>query len=249
MADDRRRWQVYAARSAFVGLILLGMTLIWQLDRRFGNSQEFLSLADLAYVGERLYEVIVGIQLTLVFLIAPAATAGAVCLDKARGSLLQVMATDRTSAEIVLGKLAVRLAPVVGMVVCVLPVMAVAGLLGGIVPQAMFGSLLVSLGVAVLGCTLSLAFSVWGRKTHEVLLATYLVLIVWLLLPLVGWLLDSTIWVLFPGFGGLWSWKDSYHPYSLVYAPYTAPGTVELADFVWFLMGCLTAAGCLALGR
>ena len=40
-----------------------------------------------------------------------AATAGAVCLDKARGTLDHVLATDLSDAEIVLGKLGVRLVP------------------------------------------------------------------------------------------------------------------------------------------
>ena len=64
------------------------------------------------------------IELTLILLAAPAATAGAVCLDKARGTLDHMLATDLSNAEIVLGKLGVRLIPVLGLVACVLPVVA-----------------------------------------------------------------------------------------------------------------------------
>ncbi len=42
-------------------------------------------------------------------------------------------------------------------------------------------------GLAVLGCTLALSLSLWGRKTHEVLLAMYFV---WF-----GWLLLLPVWV------------------------------------------------------
>jgi ABC-type transport system involved in multi-copper enzyme maturation permease subunit len=242
-----RRWQVYAARAAFVGLILVGMALLGMSGHRFRYVHESMSLADLALLGERLYEVIAGIQLTVVLLSAPAATAGAVCQDKVRGSLLQVMATDLTDTEIVLGKLAVRLAPVVGMVACVLPVMAVAGLLGGIVPQAMWGSLLVSLGVAILGCTLAFVFSVWGKKTYEVLLATYLVLIVWLLLPIVAWAMGTVNLASWTLLGELWRWRYWYHPYFLIYAPYLAPGIVELNDYLWFWAACAGLSMLLAL--
>ena len=101
-------------------------------------------------------------------LAAPAATAGAVCLDKARGTLEHLLATDLSNSEIVLGKPGVRLVPVAGLIVCVLPIMALSGLLGGIDPNALYGSFLTALGSPVQGCSLAFMLSVWGRKTHEV---------------------------------------------------------------------------------
>ena len=66
-----------------------------------------------------------------------------------------------------------------GLIACSLPVVALGTLLGGIDPVALTGSFVVLVGVAMLGCTLALTLSVWGRKTHEVLLATYFVWVVW----------------------------------------------------------------------
>src|SRR5262249_22159586 len=74
------------------------------------------------------------ILLGLVGLAAPAATAGAICQDKARGSLALLFATDLSDAEIVLGKLAARLVQVLGMILGVAPVLAVATLFGGVAP-------------------------------------------------------------------------------------------------------------------
>ena len=74
------------------------------------------------------------IVLGLVGLAAPAATAGAICLDKARGNLTLLFATDLTDAEIVLGKLAARLVPVLGLIACAAPVLALATLFGGVDP-------------------------------------------------------------------------------------------------------------------
>ena len=88
----------------------------------------------MANYGEALYLTIVTIELTLVLLAAPAATAGAVCLDKARGTLDHMLTTDLSNAEIVLGKLGVRLVPVLSLIACVLPITALSGLLGGIDP-------------------------------------------------------------------------------------------------------------------
>src|SRR5262249_33259109 len=48
-------------------------------------------------------------------------------------------------------------------------------------PAMPTGAILVCLACAVFGCTLALTLSVWGRKTHEVLLATYAFGILYLL--------------------------------------------------------------------
>ena len=92
-----------------------------------------------------------------------------------------MLATDLSNAEIVLGKIGVRLVPVIGLIACVLPVAALGGLLGGIDPLALLGSFVTAIACAVLGCSLALTLSVWGRKTHEVLMITYLILILWVI--------------------------------------------------------------------
>ena len=63
--------------------------------------------------------------------------------------------------------------PVVGLVVCALPVMSLGALLGGMDPQAVAMAFLIALAVAILGCVLALAISVWATRTHEVIMAVY----------------------------------------------------------------------------
>src|SRR5271157_1064688 len=134
-----RRWQLYALRAGFVCAILAGMVCILQFNDPTIAAGSTPSLQALASYGRRLYLTVVSIELTVVLLVAPAATAGAVCLDKARGTLDHMLATDLSNAEIVLGKLGVRLVPVLGLIACVVPIMALAGMLGGIDPTALFG--------------------------------------------------------------------------------------------------------------
>ena len=93
-----------------------------------------------------------------------------------------MLMTDLSDAEIVLGKLAARLLPVFGLIACTWPVMAISSLLGGIDPIALTLAFAIIVAVAVLGCTMALAFSVWAGKSHEVILATYTVFILGLLL-------------------------------------------------------------------
>ena len=148
-----RRWQMYGGRALFVFLLLGGLSVVWfsQVTRANGP----LDLRSLARMGEGFFYAIVGTQLAIVLLAAPAATAGSICADKARGSLIHLLVTDLSDVEIVLGKLAARLMPVVGLIIASLPVLAIGFLLGGIEPEALIGAYVVTLAVAVLGCALA----------------------------------------------------------------------------------------------
>jgi ABC-type transport system involved in multi-copper enzyme maturation permease subunit len=181
-----RRWTMYAWRAGFVLVLLGGLALAWQVwlvESHRTASSTVQAQADLA---KMFFGIIECVAVITVLLAAPAATAGVICQERARGALLDVLATDVSSAEVVLGKLAARLLPVLATIAAALPVLAITGLFGGIDPGALVGSFAVIVGLAVLGCALALSLSLWGRKTHEVLLAMYFVWLGWLLL-LPGW--------------------------------------------------------------
>jgi ABC-type transport system involved in multi-copper enzyme maturation permease subunit len=235
-----RRWQVFATRALFVIGLLAAMAVIWMGEVA---SKNLNSIRAQARVGEYYFYALIGTQLALVMLAAPAYTAGAICLDRARGTLAHMLVTTLTDAEIVLGKLGARLIPVVGLVACTFPVMSVGGLLGGIDPLALGMALLVALAVATLGCVLALTISVWATKTHEVLMAVYaawtLVLLlypVWLMLAMSG-----------TGVSGPPSWLLKLNPVWLSFSPYLAPNQVEWADFALFLGGSLALSAGLAV--
>src|SRR3954453_1792940 len=203
-----RRWQGYALRSLLVLLLLRGLSGVW-LGSQDGAGE--LSIQQVAEIGRGFYAVTTLMVLGLVGLAAPAATAGAICLDKARGNLTLLLTTDLTDAEIVLGKLAARLVPVLGLIAGAAPVLALATLFGGVDPAMPTGAILVCLACGVFGCTLALTLSVWGRKTHEVLLATYAFGIFWLLSAPI-W--AGLVWML------LWWARPAWLPGSLALVPY-----------------------------
>ena len=243
-----RRWQLYTLRAAFVSAILVGMIVVWHNMLRFDRPGQTVSIQQMARYGEALYSAVVTIELTLVLLAAPAATAGAVCLDKARGTLDHLLATDLSNAEIVLGKLGVRLAPVLGLIACVLPITVLSGLLGGIDPDALFGSFLVAIGCAALGCSLAMTLSVWGRKTHEVLMMTYLILILWLSFPMLVIMVALSLRTSGPppmATPVLWRCAELSNPYYLAFAPYADPGKVGWTTDLGFLGVCLLLSGLL----
>jgi ABC-type transport system involved in multi-copper enzyme maturation permease subunit len=233
-----RRWQLYAVRAAFVLFLLVGMMFAWWSSYggwdgwlEFGSAS---SIQELAAIGETFYYGLAGVQLSFLLLAAPAATAGSICIDRARGTLLHMMVTDLSDSEIVLGRLGSRLMPVFGLVASAVPVIAMVGLLGGIDFEALLILFVVSIGVAIFGCSLALAISVKASKTHEVLMAVYL--------AFGAWLLILPIWLIFvqntaPSSIPDWIWKSN--PYFLIYAPYWFPdyvGMLDLAIFFGVLM-------------
>jgi ABC-type transport system involved in multi-copper enzyme maturation permease subunit len=240
-----RRWQAYALRSGFVALLLVALWLAWTSSM---ESMRYRSQTRvMAELGQSLFYTFAAVQLAIVMVTAPGATAGAVCLDKARGTLLHLLVTDLTDREIIWGKLGSRLVPMIGLVFCGLPVMALMTLLGGIDPTALTGAFLISLGMAVLGCSLALLLSVWAGKAHEVVMLVYLIWVGWLLALPIGFWIDWSVLPYF-GLGGRWltmnGWFAKANPIWITFGP-TAGGRMPLptfADQVVFAFATLAAS-------
>ena len=195
---------------------------------RTGNLRQ-----DYAFLGQAYFYALIGVELALVMLAAPAATAGSICVDRARGTLAHMLMTDLSDPEIVLGKLGARLLPVMGLVACSWPVMAISSLLGGIDPIALTLAFAIIVVVAVLGCATSLALSVWARKSHEVILATYMVFILGLLL--------YPIWMGVTSSSGKVGWAPDWtllaNPFYVAFAPYAVPDKLGFWDYFGFFGG------------
>ncbi len=239
-----RRWQVYAGRMLFVGLLLFALACVWVAQvagRPVGSIQEQ------AATGQGFFAAIVNVEFILIFAVVPVALAGAICHDKERGNLLPLLLTDLSNAEIVLGKLAGRLLPVVGMVVCTLPVLATGSLLGGIDPLALFGGLMVAITATILVGAVTLAFSTYGTRTVEVVLATMGVEAIWLLSEPIWWQARYVFnWPDLP------RWVRDLHPFDIGFAPYGRPTEIAWYDYAVFCaltLGIAAALIGLAIAR
>ena len=112
-----RRRHVHAGRVLFVLAMLAGLWISWwnNVDTP-GPGQppgsRPAAMQALARAGVLFFFALAGIQLSMVLLVAPAATAWRSAQDRARGVLAQMATTDLSDSEIVLGKLFSRLAPI-----------------------------------------------------------------------------------------------------------------------------------------
>jgi ABC-type transport system involved in multi-copper enzyme maturation permease subunit len=187
-----RRWQSYALRALVVAIILaaLGLVILNYHDNWFVSmNRPTMSLGDYARVGTIFVNTVLATQLALILLVGPAATAGAICIDKARGNLTLLMATDMAVSEIVLGKLFARLLPVLMLVATSLPVLFIIMLMGGVNYDQLIFGFIVMVGCAVFSCALALWLSIYVGKPQEALLLAYFVIMIWLIaFPIVGFL-------------------------------------------------------------
>ncbi len=200
--------------------LLAALVVVWVfVCLEQGSPAGTISIKDLAEGGQYFFYAIATTQLAVVLLVAPAATAGAICLDRARGNLTHMLVTDLADGEIVLGKLAARFLPVVGLVAATIPVLALSGLLGGVIFEAILALTLITLALAVFGCALALAISVRATKTHEVLMAVYAIESLWILGPIVWEFLASTNVIA----GNVQTGIADVNPFVLAWAPYAWP--------------------------
>src|SRR2546423_805291 len=85
---------------------------------------------------------------------------------------------------------------------------------------ALLAAFAVVVGVAIFSCTLALTLSVWGRKPHEVLLATYFLEIGWLL----AYPVSGTLAQIVGGPFAAGAWVEYTNPFRLALRPgNTAP--------------------------
>jgi ABC-type transport system involved in multi-copper enzyme maturation permease subunit len=224
-----RRWQMYAQRAGAAVVLLMAVYLVWLSTVPSGGYN--VSHSEYAKIGESLFYGFFSTLISVILLAAPAATAGAISIDKARGTLLHLLVTDLSNWEIVWGKLVARLLPVFGLVAVSLPVLALCTLLGGIDPEAMWIGYAVTFGVAFFGSAMALLFSVWTRKTHEALLAAYLAEVLLLLAYPVVLAVEHSVFKRTIISGSL-AWTN---PFVLTFSAYGFRGLASVADLGSFL--------------
>ena len=115
------------------------------------------------------YGVVVIVEMTLAIGLAPALTAGAVCEERRRGRLEELLVTDLDAREIVFGKFSAGLAGLAVVVGVLVPLLIMTAILGGLGTRraGRCRRSIVILGVAAVGSALALLLSIWARRSFE----------------------------------------------------------------------------------
>jgi ABC-type transport system involved in multi-copper enzyme maturation permease subunit len=185
-----RRSRHYVLRTVYVGVLwVLGLT-IWQATVGWDQTA---TLGDLARFGLLQFQVLIYVQLTLVFFFAALAGASAITQEKDRRTFVLLLLTDLRNYEIVLGKLLGSLLQIGLLLLAALPVLCLNLLLGGVDGVQVFQALLVLAATALACGSLGGLIALWRDKTFQSLALTLLFLVLYLclvqalsLLPLAG---------------------------------------------------------------
>jgi ABC-type transport system involved in multi-copper enzyme maturation permease subunit len=136
-------------------------------------------------------------QEVLVILLTPALVAGVIADEKQRKTLHYLMASRLSSAEIVLGKLLVRMLYVIVLLGVSLPIMSLLVLFGGVDPRLVLLSCGATLSTAWFLATLSIWVSTIARRVREAFFIAFGLECLWLCSSLILRTISTPVW---PGF-------------------------------------------------
>jgi ABC-type transport system involved in multi-copper enzyme maturation permease subunit len=171
-AARRSRYILLRLYVYFILLIFLFIFLCWWvLDQKHTLAMPAPRAAE---VIRSFFFFFIIAQLTLVSLVTPGYSAGALAEEKDHRTLEAILATDLRNREIVLSKLVVRLANLALMLLTGLPILGLLQFLGGIDPDLIVESL-VATGLTMASlASLGILNSVYARRARDAILYTYL---------------------------------------------------------------------------
>jgi ABC-type transport system involved in multi-copper enzyme maturation permease subunit len=191
-----RRRRYYFIRVLYASVLLFVLWVVYdETVAHWGSRQPTISR--LAQFSENFFYAFIFVQLGAVLLLTPAFVASGISVEKERRTLEFLFATDLSNREIVFGKLFARTLNLFAVLLAGVPILAFAGLFGGIDYARLMWVTAGSAALMMFIASLSLAISVHSRTTRQALTNSYALILILLFLPagfmLVWTLVDSTL--------------------------------------------------------
>ncbi len=163
------------------GLVLLLIVSAGYEQMRWANA--VASVAAVARYATQTFIAFALVQLITILLMVPAVFGGAIADEKQRKTLHYMMASHLSSGEIILDKVLGRSSHLAVLVAIGLPVVSLLGLFGGISAEAVvvvYGGTLSTVAFAV---AMTVLVSTLARRVRDAILTSYLLMLIWLLVP------------------------------------------------------------------
>jgi ABC-type transport system involved in multi-copper enzyme maturation permease subunit len=172
LVEQSARPRTYVIRTAYAVLLFLTAGLMFHDTlRRFSGANPFAVLGQ----GKEMFEILIALQFTGVYLFMPAITCSVLTQEKERDSLALLFLTRLGPWAILFEKLLSRLVPMFTFLLLSLPLLVFAYSLGGISVARLWGGVLaVSVTAIQVGC-LAVACSAYFRTTVAAFVGTYLI--------------------------------------------------------------------------
>jgi ABC-type transport system involved in multi-copper enzyme maturation permease subunit len=192
MVEMARRKRYYLNRVLYGAVLLFTLFVVWKdYERQF---QQFTtSIRVMAQMAQSLFHAVSSVQYGAVFLFVPLFLCGTIASEREERTLEMLFTTQLTDREIVFGKLVSRVAVLVILILCGLPIMSVIMFFGGIDPASLWRVLASTLLAILVTGAFAIYFSAITKSPMGALVRTYCWLAIWLLaLPLIfGLLLEG----------------------------------------------------------
>jgi len=186
-------------RRYFVAKVVYGLVLLTALWTRYLNVQIRVGdpqINDVAAAMTFFFTLFATLQMVAVIVLSPAIVAGMIADERQRRTIEYLFAAPLSNADIVLGKLAAGLVRVASILLVGLPILAIAGLLGGIAPVRLAILFVITLGTMVATGGISIVVSVISRRPRNAIGLAYALLFALLVGPLAA---KSLLLVAAPG--------------------------------------------------
>jgi ABC-type transport system involved in multi-copper enzyme maturation permease subunit len=173
--------RAFIALTFYLALLAGFTVMIYLLQQQaaaqqaaWGGGNPYVS----AQIGQAIFTTLLFLQVLLVVFLAPAATSGAISLEREKQTLDLLAATPVSTLGIVLGKLSSALAFVVVLVLASIPLTAVVFVFGGVAPEDILRGYAVLLVTAVGFGSVGILVSSLTRRTQSATVLTYLAVLV-----------------------------------------------------------------------
>src|SRR5688572_4401386 len=171
-------------RCGYLGL-LIGLVVVLLMSS--GESLGSGDLTALAKTSSQLFQNLSYLQLTLVALLAPIFTAGAITQEKDSQTYDILLSTPLTNGQIVLGSLLSRLFFVIALLISGIPVFSVTQIFGGVAISSIAMSFAIAAATTFVTGSLAMAIATFKVGTRRTIFSFYLFIVIYLV---GGFLLD-----------------------------------------------------------
>ena len=239
-----RRRRYYVLRFVYGAILLL---LFWSgYEATFAGAQT-ATIAAVARFAEPTFLTFAIAQFVTVLVMIPALFGGTIADEKQRKTLHYLMASQLSSAEIMLDKVLGRL-PHLGVFLAMgLPIVSILGLIGGVPPEYVVIVFIGTASTCTFAVALTVLVSTLARGVRQAVLAAYVLLVAWLLVPSFLELFGSRL------YAGAYQWIRPVNTWLVVTSPFglivnvlirARPRLIlwsVMTDFAWMVglqLGC-----------
>ena len=172
-----KRPKTYVSRAVYV---LVLFTLLCTGYLVLAGTRPLQTAGDSARFGGWMFTLLVPLQIVVVTFQSAVGAASNIAQEKDRRTLILLLLTRLSGYELVLGKLASSLLPVIQSVVAAVPLFLSLVCLGGVSFSQFVSAYVVTIVTAVFAASVGTVIALWREKTFQTIAVTVLILVLWI---------------------------------------------------------------------